>query len=555
MSTAVDKLSFGVVSYPAARAARYRELGLWTHETFTSVLSELAARHGDKIALVDARARVSYTELFLRSERLARGLLGLGIGAGDAVVVQLPNCAAFVEVCFALFRIGARPVMAQPAHRSLELTHFVRRTRAIAHVICDVHARFDYRALSRELRRECPELKHTLVLGDAEELTPLSALYVDGEPIAHVVKSEDVALFQLSGGSTSVPKLIARTHQDYLYSVRQSNRVCEFTEDTVFLVALPQAHNFPLSSPGSLGALLAGGRVVFSQTSVPDEAFAWIEREQVTVTALVPSLLNSFLSAAARNKGRLSSLKLVQVGGAKLHDSVASRVEPELGARLQQVFGMAEGLVCYTRLDAPFEQVVSTQGKPMCEHDEVRIVDEEDVELAEGSVGHLLTRGPYTICGYFDAEEHNAVAFTRDGFYRTGDLVRRLADGSLVVEGRAKDQVNRGGEKIAAPEVEDQLQLHEAVESVALVGVPDAFLGERSWAFVVLRKPVTAAVLTAHLRARGLAAFKIPDRFEFVESMPKTAVGKIDKKQLRSLAAERAAPATGRTHTSPENRT
>lgn len=173
----------------------------------------------------------------------------------------------------------------------------------------------------------------------------------------------------------------------------------------------------------------------------------------------------------------------------------------------------------------------------MSPHDEVRIVDDADRDVPEGELGHLLTRGPYTIRGYYDAAAHNAEAFTSDGFYRTGDLVRRLADQSLVVEGRAKDQINRGGEKIAAPEVETQLCTHPDVEDAALVAMPDPYLGERSCAFVVAKRALTPAQLIAHLKARGLAAYKIPDRFELVPTLPKTAVGKIDKTKLRAIAA------------------
>lgn len=527
----------GFVPWPAEVAARYRAQGLWTDDTFASVLTQLAARHGERTAVVDAAVRLSYAELASRAEQLARGMAGLGIGPGDAVIVQLPNCAAFVEVCFALFRLGARPVMAQPAHRALELTHFVQKTRAVAHVVQATWAGYDYRALSSSVRETCPSLRHTLVIGDAGAHVALASLYQTAGALPEPPVASDIALFQLSGGSTNVPKLIARTHADYAYSVRQSVGVCGFDQDTVYLVALPAAHNFPLSSPGILGALFAGGTVVLSASPVPDVAFPWIARERVTATALVPALLPAWLSAAKRARPQLASLNLLQVGGAKLREDLAQRVVPELGCRLQQVFGMAEGLLCYTRLDDPRDQVVRCQGRPMSPHDEVRIVDDADRDVPEGELGHLLTRGPYTIRGYYDAAAHNAEAFTSDGFYRTGDLVRRLADQSLVVEGRAKDQINRGGEKVAAPEVETQLCTHPDVEDAALVAMPDPYLGERSCAFVVAKRALTPAQLIAHLKARGLAAYKIPDRFELVPTLPKTAVGKIDKTKLRAIAA------------------
>jgi 2,3-dihydroxybenzoate-AMP ligase len=533
----------GFVPWPDALAERYRELGVWRGQSLFAALAERAAQAGERVAAVDRERRISYAALCQRSEALARGLAASGIGAGDAVLVQLPNCIAFLEVCFALFRLGAQPVMAQPAHRRLELTEFARRTGAVAHVICERFARFDYRALAAEVREACPSVRLTLVAGESARSSAapaeqcLERLFEPGpeQSLPPLPPASAVALFQLSGGSTDVPKLIARTHDDYLYSVRTSNEVCGFTAGTVYLAVLPVAHNFPLSSPGALGTLLAGGKLVLSEQPTPDLAFDWIEREGVTATALVPALLPAWLAAAARRKRSLASLALLQVGGAKLHESMARRVQPELGAQLQQVFGMAEGLVCYTRPSDPLASVLTTQGRPMSVFDELRVVDAEGCDVAAGEVGQLWTRGPYTIRGYYDAPEHNAQAFNADGFYCTGDCVRRLPDGSLVVEGRVKDQINRGGEKIAAPEVEAQLCSHPAVEAAALVPMSDPYLGERSCAFVVAQG-VGSKELLAHLRRAGLASYKIPDRIELIDSLPKTPVGKIDKRRLRSLA-------------------
>jgi 2,3-dihydroxybenzoate-AMP ligase len=348
------------------------------------------------------------------------------------------------------------------------------------------------------------------------------------------VDPADVAFLQLSGGSTGLPKLIPRTHDDYGYSVRESAAICGLGPDTVYLCALPAAHNFPLSSPGTLGVFHAGGQVVMARRAAPDEAFPLIAQEGVTDTALVPPLAMVWLEAAAATPHDLSSLRVLQVGGAKLAPEVAARIGTELGCRLQQVFGMAEGLVNYTRADDPPERVLTTQGRAISPADEVRVVDDEDRDVPAGEVGHLLTRGPYTIRGYYRAPEHNQRAFTADGFYRTGDLVRRLPTGHLVVEGRAKDQINRGGDKVAAEEVENHLLAHPAVHDAALVAMPDAFLGEKTCAFVVPRGEAPRSQdLARFLRERGLAAFKIPDRIEFVTQFPKTGVGKVNKRALR----------------------
>jgi 2,3-dihydroxybenzoate-AMP ligase len=523
----------GCTPWPEEFAARYRQAGYWRGETFGQMLRERAQRHGERTAIVAGGQRSSYRELDARADQLAAGFQALGIRPRDRVVVQLPNIAAFFEVVFALFRLGALPVFALPAHRSAEIGSFCAFTEAVAYVIPDKHAGFDYRALATQVRGAVPTLRHVIVAGEPGAFTPLSELYASPVELSGP-RASDVAFFQLSGGSTGVPKLIPRTHDDYIYSLRGSVEICQLDASSVYLCALPAAHNFPLSSPGVLGTLYAGGTAVLALHPSPDEAFPLIERERVTITALVPPLAMIWLEAARSRRHDLSSLRVLQVGGARLSTEAAQRVRPTLGCTLQQVYGMAEGLVNYTRLDDPEELIVTTQGRPISPDDELRVVDEDDREVAPGETGELLTRGPYTLRGYYKIESFNARAFTPDGFYRTGDLVRVTPEGYLVVDGRAKDQINRGGEKVAAEEVENHLLAHPAVRDAAVVAIPDPFLGERTCAFVIPREaPPPPAALTAFLRERGLAAYKIPDRIEFVAAFPQTGVGKVSKKALR----------------------
>ncbi|WP_433826566.1 (2,3-dihydroxybenzoyl)adenylate synthase [Actinoplanes sp. CA-015351] len=525
--------------WPEDFAARYREKGYWIGQTFDDLLRESATAFPDRVAIVSGEQRITYRELRERATRLAAGLYARGIQPGDRVVVQLPNVAEFFDVIFALFRIGALPVFALPAHRSAEIGYFRSHTSAVAFITTDVYDGFDHRTLAGD--------GLTIVAGDPGGFIGLDTLYQEGQLPAGPSPS-DLAFLQLSGGSTGLPKLIPRTHDDYLYSVRESARICHLNQDSAYLVALPVAHNFTMSSPGVLGVLHTGGKVVLSTTPDPAMAFPLISAESVTITALVPPLALVWLDAADRTNPDLSTLATLQVGGAKLLDSVAERIRPTLGCRLQQVFGMAEGLVNYTRLDDPDDIVLHSQGRPISPDDEIRVVDDEDADVPDGTVGHLLTRGPYTIRGYWNADDHNKVAFTEDGFYRTGDLVRRLPGGYLVVEGRAKDQINRGGEKIAAEEVEDHLLTHPAVHDAAVVGIPDEYLGERSCAFVVVKPGVRVPKLSeirAHLRDRGLAAYKIPDRLRVVERFPVTGVGKTSRRELRTLLRELATTPKG----------
>ncbi|WP_344167549.1 (2,3-dihydroxybenzoyl)adenylate synthase [Pilimelia columellifera] len=521
--------------WPAAVAAAYRTAGYWRGQSFGAALREWARRSGDRPAALDGDRTLSYAALDAAADRFAAGLVALGVRAGQRVVVQLPNTADFLPVVFGLWRAGAVPVFALPAHRHSELGYFCRHSDAVALIIPDRIGGFDHRSMVDAIRAQAPTLRHVIVAGEPGPHTALSDIDVEPVELADPDPS-GLAFLNLSGGSTGLPKLIPRTADDYLYSVRVSVEICRLGPETRYLCALPVAHNFTLSSPGVLGVLMAGGTVIMCPNPAPDTAFPLIERRRATMTALVPPLALLWLNAD-RSGVDLSSLRLLQVGGARLPDEAARRVRGELGCALQQVFGMAEGLVNYTRLDDPDEVVNTTQGRPMSPADEVRIVDDADREVPDGQVGHLLTRGPYTVRGYFRAAAHNATAFTAEGFYRTGDLVRRTPDGNLVVTGRAKDQINRGGEKIAVDEIEAHLLAHDAVHDAVLVGVPDQHLGERSCAVVVLRPKAqrpSPAALRRFVRERGLAGYKTPDRIEIVDEFPVTGVGKISRAALRA---------------------
>jgi 2,3-dihydroxybenzoate-AMP ligase len=523
--------------WPDAFAARYRAAGYWRGETFPSFLRARAAERPDAPAIIGGDQRWTYAELWARAEAAAAGFLALGLRPGDRVVVQLGNIPEFFAAVFGLFRAQLVPVYALPGHRLTEIAHFARKAEAAGYVCADRGADgFDFRVLARQLRAAEPALRHIVVVGEAEEFTPFASLEGDRAALPGDPDPASVAFLQISGGTTGLSKLIPRTHDDYIYSFRASNEICGVTEASAFLVALPAAHNFPMSSPGHMGALHAGARVVLSPSPAPDVAFPIIAREGVSITGLVPPLALLWAQSAAAAKHDLSSLRVLLVGGAKLTPEAARRVRDALPAcRLQQVFGMAEGLVNYTRLDDPDAIVLETQGRPISPDDEVLILDDQGNPVPDGAAGHLLTRGPYTIRAYHNDEAANARSFTPDGFYRTGDIVCRTPEGYLVVQGRAGDHINRAGEKISAEEIEDHLLAHPNVFDAAVVSVPDEYLGERSCAFIIPHgERPRAAALKAWMRTRAIADFKVPDQIVLVESFETTAAGKISRKELRA---------------------
>ncbi|MFV8437235.1 (2,3-dihydroxybenzoyl)adenylate synthase [Vibrio owensii] len=529
----------GFTPWPEARAEQYRQAGFWIEQTIPQMLQASANQFPDQTALVEGERQWTYQSLVEQVDQLAAGFqANLNLKSGDKAVLHLPNIGEFYLSFFALLKIGVQPILALPAHRYSEIRYFCHFTEAKA-LITAPQMGVNTAEIAQQVAVELPSLKHIVWAGETS-LMPiggqeLKSLFLTDAELSEK-QGEDFAFFQLSGGTTGTPKLIPRTHTDYLYSVRASNEVCHFSDQTRYLCVLPAAHNFPLSSPGALGCLMAGGAVVLAPDATPQTAFSLIEKHQITVAALVPPLALLWLDEVGRTQHDIRSLEVLQVGGARFSEEAAKRVKPELGCTLQQVFGMAEGLVNYTRLDDPESEIISTQGRPMSSADELLILDEMGNPVPQGTEGILFVRGPYTIQGYYQAPEHNQRSFNEQGYYRTGDIVVLTELGNLQVVGRDKDQINRGGEKIAAEEVENHLLAHDSVHDAAVIAIPDDYLGERSCAALVCPeqnpKPIE---IKRFLRGRGLADFKIPDRVIFVDVLPKTPVGKINKNKLLEL--------------------
>ena len=541
--------------WPEEAARQYVARGWWRGLALGTELWNAAAARLDAPAVTDGELRLTYRSVTARADALAARLTGeLGLRRGDRVVVQLPNCWQFVILLLGCLRAGIIPVMALPAHRRHELAYLVDHSEAAAIAVPGQVRDFDHQRMAGELVADCPTLRLVLTTSEIMQAgsTDLTASCAEPADAAATRRrwdadppgSRDVALFLLSGGTTGLPKLIARTHDDYAYNARASAELCGLGPDTVYMTALPASHNFPLACPGILGTLLSGGRVVMLPSPEPERSFAAIAAEGVTVTAAVPAVAQRWIRHAREHgASQLRTLTLLQVGGARLADEIARQVRPVLGATLQQVFGMAEGLLNYTRLDDPDDVIRTTQGRPLSEGDEVRIVDTRDRDVPDGEPGSLLTRGPYTPRGYYRAAEQNARAFTAGGWYRSGNIVRRRPDGNLVVEGRDKDMINRGGEKISAEEVENLVYQLPQVAQVAAIAMPDPELGERVCIYAVLMPgaALTLDAVRAAMTKAEVARFKWPERLVVVPELPATKVGKIDKKALRADIAARLA--------------
>lgn len=549
-----------LVTYPEHTARGYRAAGLWGHRTIADEFHRVALAHPDRTAVVALDGRLTYRELDERSDLLAAGLARLGLAAGDPVLFQVTNRVDAIVAWYGVLKAGAVPVCTLAAHRGHEIGEISRRVGATAHLVEAGTRGVDLVGFAVEQRCDHPTLRHVLVLGrpDDPRGVAVETLGHDLDPTAARatvagiqagIDPDDVAVFQLSGGTTGVPKVIPRLHAEYWYNAAAYARSWGWDAGTRVAHLIPIIHNAGIvcavHAPHSVGACLVLG------TADMDESLPLMAREAATHVLLG----HGHFTAAAHPGFGAATAAVTQVvlSGAKVPPALFDDLERR-GLWSGQLFGMGEGLFLTTRPGAPREARATTVGTPLSELDEIRILEPGgETELPDGEVGELCCRGPYTLRGYFDAPEHNARAFTSDGFYRTGDLacVQRIGGGRHVsIEGRIKDVINRGGEKINAEEVELLLLRHPRIRGAAVVAMPDPRLGERTCAFVVVDgPPLRLPEVQQHFAALQVAKFKWPERLEHLAEIPRTLVGKTDKKRLHreisaKVAAERAAAAT-----------
>jgi 2,3-dihydroxybenzoate-AMP ligase len=547
----------GVVPFPPELARRYRDKGYWQDKSLAQEFDVVFKRFADRVALIDGDRQYTYRDIDRITDNLALNLLEVGLRPLDRVVPTLPNVAEFVLLYFALQKISAIPIAALVTHRYLEISQFVRLSGATTCVYPEAQGDFRFASVIDRVQQECATLKFRLVLGNAgpgehslRELIERPAQLPRSELEKIHIDPTDPCIFQLSGGTTGIPKLIPRTHNDYAYNSKVAADVAEVDEGSVLLLVLPIAHNLPLACPGIQGFMFKGGKVVVHASTRPNEMFALIERHRVTHLKVVPALLIRLINDPSITKYDLSSLKQIQSGGQRMQPEVRLRTRELIpSAFVQENFGMSEGVLMFVRFDDPEEVRLETCGRPVCADDEVKLIDDEGSEVPPGEVGELACRGPYTLRGYYGVPEYNARQFTSDGFYRSGDLMRMHPSGNYIVEGRKKDLINRGGEKISAEEVENLILMHPAVQNIACVPIPDPNMGEKMCACIILKpgQSLTLKELVAFLMDKEIAKFKLPERLEVLPDFPVSTFGKVSKKALGEMVTKKLEQETAST--------
>jgi 2,3-dihydroxybenzoate-AMP ligase len=543
----------GFVPFPADYAKRYRERGYWQDRSLAQEFAAVFEKFATRTALIDGERRYTYADIDAQSDNLALNLQALGLKPLDRVVPTLPNVAEFVILYFALQKLGCIPIAALVTHRFAEINQFVHLSQARCCVYPASSGDFQFAPIIERVQAENPSLQLRLVLGKAGpgehslvELIERPATQPRSTLRNIAIDPSDPCIFQLSGGTTGIPKLIPRTNNDYAYNSKTAADVVGVDAESVLLLVLPIAHNLPLACPGIQGFMFKGGTVVLHANTRPAEMFALIQKHGVTHIKVVPALLIRLINDPSIANFKLDSVQLIQSGGQRMQPEVRLRTRQLFrNAFVQENFGMSEGLLMFVRRGDPEEVLLETCGRPVCPDDEVMLIDDEGRKVPDGEVGELACRGPYTLRGYYGVPEYNARQFTPDGFYRSGDLMRRHPSGNYVVEGRKKDLINRGGEKISAEEVENLILMHPAVQNVACVPMPDPAMGEKMCAYVILKagRSLTLAELVAFLQTHEIAKFKLPERLEVLPDFPVSTFGKVSKKALGEMIATKLAQA------------
>jgi 2,3-dihydroxybenzoate-AMP ligase len=530
--------------------------GYWGNVTLGDMLDRSAWYFPKREALVGTspvlgEVRDTYTDLKKKVDRLALHLFRLGLKPLDRLILQLPNILEFVYIYFASQKIGAIPVMSLPPHRLSEVGYIAQRTGAIGYVIPSEFRNFNYLELAKDVQEKAPTVECVMVAGTeapsgtvalAELLEqPIEDQYPEDHLKSLRPEPTEVAVFQLSGGTTGRQKVIPHTHNDYICCCKFSALRVAHSQYSAFLASAPVAHNFSLTAPGLHGTIYYGGKTVLALNPDPETVLSLVEAEKVTYMNGVPTMIINWLNHLEEAHYDLSSVQVIAGGGFRVNPELGRRAKNTLGFNIQQNFGMGEGFHTCTRLDDPEEVILETQGRPLTPGDEFKVMDDEGVEVPIGQMGELWGRGPTVVRGYYNAEEHNREAYDPEGFYKTGDMVIQDDRGNLIVEGRKKDMINRGGEKISAEEVESLIMGHPSVLSTAVVAMPDPVFGEKSCAYVILHpgKTLQFDELKDFLMNKQIAKFKLPERLEVVDEFPLTSVGKISKVELRKDIAEK----------------
>jgi 2,3-dihydroxybenzoate-AMP ligase len=540
----------GFIEYAKEDREKYNRLRWWLGMTWGDMLDKATDLYPGKIGLVDGIARLTNAELREKVDRFAISLIKLGIKPKDWVLLQFPNWHEYIVAFYAAQKIGALTLLLIPRHNQSEINHLTALTKPVAWIVPKQYGKINYQPIIDDVLKENPQLKHVIQVRaekngayptmdemiekaelTTEDLKALADRRPDPDEVSHIMPT---------GGTTGLPKASVRTHNSYITNVEYHSRAWEITSNDTLMVITPVGHSMAMHW-GIGAALLNFAKLVLLDSTQPEDICEWVQKEKVTAIPSVPALITRVLDMEGLQKYDLSSLTKISIGGAPSTPEMLRSAYAKLKCLVINAFGSSEGTNISTRPGDSMEVIINSVGRPACPYDRIIIIDDAGNEVPQGREGELVSKGPGVFTGYFKSEEENKQIFTKDGFFKTGDKARKDLQGNITITGRLKDIINRGGEKISALEIENRLCAHPDVRDAAVVGMPDKVLGERICAYVALQPEakLTFAEIIAFMKEKGASMQQLPERIEFVQELPMTKVGKLDKKALREDIAKK----------------
>ena len=545
------KLLKGFTPYKKNDAERYTKFRWWSGLTFGDILDRAADIHPEKEAFVDGKTRLSYGEAREKTNKLAIGLMNLGIQPLDRVLVQLPNWNEFVFAYFALQKIGAITVLLIDRYRQFEINRLINLTEATGWIVASRYEKTDYVPIINDVLKEHPQLRHIITVrgeGDRQPFSSLEGMIEQAElSEENLTRLADrrpdpmqVAHMGPTGGTTGEPKIVPRTHNSLINGIEYCSRSWEQTAEDINLLAGPIGHDLTFSK-GFIGSIVTLGTVVFLDSTDNKDICETIQRERVTSIIWVPTLAQRLLQYEDLDNYDLSSLKKMHSAGGASHPDLVKEVTDRLKMTFFNGYGATEGMTTITRPWDTLGIICTTVGRPTCPYDTYKVIDPDGHELPFNAQGELVLKGPGVFTGYYNNPEENKNAFTKDGFFRTGDIAKIDEKGYITLTGRIKEMINRGGESISATEIERLISRHPGVAAVAVIPMPDPVMGERVCAYIQPKSGnrLSFDEIISFLKGQKASVLQLPERIEFIDSMPYTGVQKTDKKSLQEDIAKK----------------
>ncbi len=520
----------------------YKKNGYWNTTTFSELWDANAQHYPDKEAVVDSRNRITWAQAKLLTDRLALGFLELGFKKDDMLIVQLPNSVDLTVLRIAAEKAGllCLPVLRTLRHREIE--YIVSYTGAIGIVVLWEFRGFNYIDMLKDIKPRLRTLKYIFVAGDKVPKDTISIHEMVEKPVENKYTPDylkdrnmpwnEFSTVAFTSGTTGSPKFVEQAICSTIGQGAAAVQGDSITKDDIVFTLSPAA--FGPSIIAYLCAPIVGATIIMEEHFEAEEALRIIEEEKVTVIGAVPAQLTMMAAHPDFHKYNLSSLRLIHCTGSPLAYHIGVDVEAKMNAKLIQCYGAVDfGMISSSTFSDPQEVRLLTTGRPYPGH-EVRLVSDYGEDVPRGEIGEVWARGPYSVSGYFKDIEATREVWG-EGWYKTGDLGKFTEEGNLMVVGRKKDMIIRGGQNIYPAEIEALLVTHPRVLTVAIVGLPDTVLGERACACVVPKgeQIISFEEMESFLKSKEIAPFKIPERLEIVDKLPMIADGqKIDKKLL-----------------------